>query len=395
MELPHPPPAARTATRPQPDLSSPPTPSSPFPSRPPSPTSRVSYAYPATEPPTPSIAQTSAPASRSASHSKNPLLKRRRSSQRKGVAGWFGRLLDGGKGDQKQENVEMEDRGRRRLSVGQVEAALDANRKEELRRAEQGSKASVTSREKIPWYKMTRQRAQLAVSFGMVALVGMNDSATGANLDSMQDHYRVSYDEISLVFLANTAGYFASSMSASFVLHHWGLQVSLAVACLGMCIGCIILSVAPPFPVFVCALAFMGFGGGMYDACITTVVSHEEDGILMSLLYSCFGIGATFSPLIIGAFVDKGYDWNRYYFMPLGIALILAVIGFFVFRGYETPPDETHDAPMSTAQAPEAAAAGQEGQVIHARAVMSAQERMKRALRIRAVWVGFLLIILA
>jgi len=29
----------------------------------------------------------------------------------------------------------------------------------------------------------------------------MNDSATGANLDSMQEHYNVSYDKISTVFL--------------------------------------------------------------------------------------------------------------------------------------------------------------------------------------------------
>jgi hypothetical protein len=33
------------------------------------------------------------------------------------------------------------------------------------------------------------------------------------------------------VFLANTAGYFLSSMSSSFMLHHFGLQTSLLVAC--------------------------------------------------------------------------------------------------------------------------------------------------------------------
>lgn len=32
------------------------------------------------------------------------------------------------------------------------------------------------------------------------------DSATGANLDSMREHYGVSYDLISLVFLAIVAG---------------------------------------------------------------------------------------------------------------------------------------------------------------------------------------------
>jgi MFS family permease len=91
----------------------------------------------------------------------------------------------------------------------------------------------------------------------------MNDSATGANLDSMQEFYGVSYDKISLVFLANTAGYFGSSMSASFVLHHWGLQAGLAIACVGMCIGCTMLAVAPPFGAFIASLVFLGFGSGM------------------------------------------------------------------------------------------------------------------------------------
>jgi hypothetical protein len=68
------------------------------------------------------------------------------------------------------------------------------------------------------------ERMQLVMSFAMIALVGLNDSATGANvrpclyggigrmlisrpqLDSMQEFYNVSYDQISLVFLSNVAG---------------------------------------------------------------------------------------------------------------------------------------------------------------------------------------------
>ncbi|GAA6003239.1 MFS transporter [Rhodotorula paludigena] len=383
----HPHAAAATASPP------PSSPSSPFPSRPPSPSSRVSYAYPST----PDIASTresstAPPSTRSASHSKNPLLKRpRRHGRRAEGQGWLAWLLGGVKGHGKASPQELElgeTRGRR-FSAGQAEAATPsaASARAAARAATTGSGA------KKGW--MTRERAQLAVAFAMIALVGMNDSATGANLDKMQEHYGVSYDKISTVFLSNTAGYFLSSISASFFLHHFGLQVSLLVASAAMSTGCVVLSVAPPFPVFVSMLLFMGFGSGMYDASITTIISHEEDGVLMSWLYSCFGVGAMISPLMIGAFVDKGYDWNRYYNMPLGFSLILAVIGFFTFRGYEVPPDEAHDATLATAQAPEGSAAPASGEVIHARAVMSAQQRMKRALKLPSVYVGFLLIICA
>lgn len=38
------------------------------------------------------------------------------------------------------------------------------------------------------------------------SLDGIQDSATGANLASMQEYYKVTYDYISLVFLSNVAG---------------------------------------------------------------------------------------------------------------------------------------------------------------------------------------------
>lgn len=70
-------------------------------------------------------------------------------------------------------------------------------------------------------------------------------------------------------------------------------------------------------------------------------------------------------------------------------------------RTDQPPPDEAHDAPLSTAQIPGSvsdthapqAQSQPQGEVIHARSKMSAQQRMKRALQIRAVWVGTVLII--
>lgn len=127
----------------------------------------------------------------------------------------------------------------------------------------------------------------------------------------MREYYGVTYDKISLVFLAQTAGYFLSSMAASPVVHHFGIQVSLGTACAGMATGCIMLSVAPPFGIFVASLIFLGFGSGMvrrflpalissrtdispsipqYDACITTIISHADSPSLMSFTYAFFGV---------------------------------------------------------------------------------------------------------
>ncbi|GAA5960836.1 hypothetical protein JCM21900_002299 [Sporobolomyces salmonicolor] len=394
MQLPSPPTAAYLASSTAAPLPTPPdsTVASPFGSTPPSPTAEEqSLAYPFSTAEQPSTVSSSAAASRSASRSKDPLFKRRRTAAGgRGPAwpwGWVQGLFKG----EKDEEIELRESRRRRLSVGQVEAALEAERRRT--RETVAELARTPSRKSVPLSKekswLTKEKAQLAVAFAMVGLVGMNDSATGANLDSMQAFYGVTYDKISIVFLANTAGYFVSSVSASFLAHHLGLNYSLLIASAAMCTGCITLSVAPPFAAFIIALAVLGFGSGMYDACLTTVVSHEEDGVLMSCMYACFGVGAMFSPLIIGGFIDRGWSWNRYYYAPLSLSIFLAILGCWVFRTYEAPPDESHDVPASVG------GSGVEGEVIHGRARTSAQERMKRALKIRAVWAGFFLIMLA
>ncbi|GAA5914521.1 hypothetical protein JCM8208_005378 [Rhodotorula glutinis] len=407
MSLPSPPTAAHLPKSPAARDDSPSSaPGSPFPSRPPSPSTghRTAYAYPQTPDlasayrPASSVRDPSAPASaatsRATSLSKDPLLKPRprrgsiRAQGAQGVSAWLRRALK--RDERDSQALELEERGRsRRLSGGQAERAAAAAEFG----AEHAASAVKVGGKKL---KMSRERAQFVCAFAMIALVGMNDSATGANLDSMQEHYNVSYDKISTVFLANTAGYFLSSISSPFLLHHFGLPTTLLVAAAAMSVGCVTLSVAPPFPVFATMLLFLGFGSGVYDASITTIVSHEEDGVLMSWLYSCFGVGAAISPIMIGAFVDKHIPWQKYYLMPLGISLLLALIGFFVFRGYEIPPDEAHDAALATVQAPEATTgASNSGEVVHARAVMSAQRRMKLCLRMPSVYVGFLLIICA
>lgn len=62
------------------------------------------------------------------------------------------------------------------------------------------------------------------------------------------------------------------------MLHHYGLQASLLVACAGMSLGCIVLSIAPPFPVFIVMLMFMGFGSGVSVATAGKASRLEADG---------------------------------------------------------------------------------------------------------------------
>lgn len=94
---------------------------------------------------------------------------------------------------------------------------------------------------------------------------------------------------------------------------------------------------------------------------------------------------------------------QRYYYIPLGISVLLCIAGLFVFSTCQSPsllPDSngtrTDTLPTHTDVPPaDEPTTTDDATTVHGRAQVGVQARMKRALRLRVVWAGFLLIILA
>ena len=82
---------------------------------------------------------------------------------------------------------------------------------------------------------------------------GANDSAPGALLPYMEDHYHIGYAIVSLIFISNAVGFIA----AAFFVYAWDHKLGRArvlMVCDALCIvAYVIMAVAPPFPVFALA----------------------------------------------------------------------------------------------------------------------------------------------
>ncbi|QRV90130.1 major facilitator superfamily transporter [Ceratobasidium sp. AG-Ba] len=173
-----------------------------------------------------------------------------------------------------------------------------------------------------------------------VFAVGLNDTATGANLPSMQEHYNLPYAVVSLVFLAGFGGYLVSCMLNSVLQNKIGTRWVLVLAGSLYAGGSLLISFTPPFPLVTVGLVLMGLGGGFYEACLTSVVSHFESSRFMNILYAFFGMGALVSPFIIGASAKAKVSWNLYYWFPFSLATIVTLCHFFLFKNYVIPSDE-------------------------------------------------------
>ncbi|CAA7261270.1 unnamed protein product [Cyclocybe aegerita] len=202
-----------------------------------------------------------------------------------------------------------------------------------------------------------------------VFAVGLNDSATGANIPSIQKHYGLSYEVVSLIFLAGVSGYLVSCMLNPVLQHRIGTCWILLIA--GVCYGggSLLIAFAPPFPLVIVGLTLAGLGGGFCDASLTSVVAHFDSNRFMNMLYVFFGVGALSSPFVIGGFLKANIPWNRYYWLQFAFEVVMIAFHFIIFRNYEIPCEEEHK--RTTARA-----------------------KFRQISKKRILWVGVVLIIL-
>ncbi|KAJ3974969.1 major facilitator superfamily domain-containing protein [Lentinula raphanica] len=175
-------------------------------------------------------------------------------------------------------------------------------------------------RRKVEWIRIF----QLALSFFVYAQAGMSDGSLGAQVDSLQIYYNLTFTVVSLIFLANAAGCF------------W---TTLAVASMANMVGSIIIVTLPPFPAFVVALFINGIGACIYDASFAAYTAHFDEGPAMSLLFAAFGVGALIAPLIVAAMLDHSVSWNMYYYVPLGLSILNIPLLWTIFRNYRLPKE--------------------------------------------------------
>lgn len=76
------------------------------------------------------------------------------------------------------------------------------------------------------------------------------------------------------------------------------------------CAGALIDAFKPIFPAYVFGVYLMGVGTGSMQTSATAVLSHFEDGPLMTLVYSNMALGSVISPFIIGAFLQYDIGWH-------------------------------------------------------------------------------------
>jgi fucose permease len=185
------------------------------------------------------------------------------------------------------------------------------------------------------WYPMMNRWRVLAaclIYFGN----GINDAVNGALIPSMEEHYSIGYAVVSLIFVANAAGFLLAAPTSNAIASALGRAKCLMLAEISMLAGYVMIVCTPPFPAVVVAYLFLGFGCALNLALNNVFCANLANStVVLGAAHGAYGIGGTVAPIMATAMVSHGILWSRFFFITIGLRIACFFFAGWAFRNYE------------------------------------------------------------
>ena len=163
---------------------------------------------------------------------------------------------------------------------------------------------------------------------------GWSDATPGAILPFIEDYYGITYAVVSLIWMANAAGFILIAMLSHKIQPWLGKRYSLVTGCICSCIMYALVSSGTHFAVIVVGFFFGGMGLAICLSQSNVFFTRMYDlSKYLSLFHGSYGLGATLSPLVATAMVNTGVKWHYFYLITLGFMLFNGVNFYFSFKG--------------------------------------------------------------
>ncbi|KAK3319134.1 major facilitator superfamily domain-containing protein [Apodospora peruviana] len=168
---------------------------------------------------------------------------------------------------------------------------------------------------------------------------GLNDSAPGALIPSMQAHYEIGYATVALIFVGQAVGFIAAAPFIDGVRERLGHSRAILFAQILMAAGYIPLLCTAPFPAIPVSFFLIGLAQST-NLAIANVFCADLQNCTSALgrMHGAYGIGGTVGPLIATSLVNAAggkEHWNWFYYLGLGLALCDGMFAAWAFWGYD------------------------------------------------------------
>ncbi|EPQ52641.1 MFS general substrate transporter, partial [Gloeophyllum trabeum ATCC 11539] len=177
-------------------------------------------------------------------------------------------------------------------------------------------------------------RWRLSAACLLSYLLGIQDSALGALIPSIEEYYHIGYALVAILFMTTAIGFVLASFVAQPAHSRFGRSACLVLGNGIMTVGYVIWTVCPrEYGPLVIAPLLIGAGEAWLLAQINLFASTTPNPTVYNgYVHGCYGIGGVSGPLIATAMVSKGIKWSNFYFIPLGLSVWNGVFSGIVFR---------------------------------------------------------------
>lgn len=165
---------------------------------------------------------------------------------------------------------------------------------------------------------------------------GLSDSAPGALLPYMEDHYHISYSIVSLVFVAQALGFLTAAFFNEMIKNKIGYAKTYALSEFLLVVAYAIIVATPPYPVVVFTYFLVGLAASANNALSNVFCANlASSTVVLGAAQGAYGLGGTIGPIIATLIVSRGAIWSKYYFLTLGTCMFGGIVSFWSFRGFE------------------------------------------------------------
>ncbi|KAJ5587347.1 uncharacterized protein N7459_003112 [Penicillium hispanicum] len=238
----------------------------------------------------------------------------------------------------------------------------------------------VPDRTTMHWKTKWRLLSVCLMQFGN----GMNDSAPGALIPYIENHYNIGYAVVSLIFVTNALGFISAAPLTHIIEHKLGRSKTYAFAMSLLAVAYVIIICQPPFPVVVACFYLLGLGIALSLALSNVYCANLGNGTTaLGFMHGAYGLGGTVAPLFATAMASNGIRWSFFYSITL--AVCLANIAFASWAFVQFDEQDARAEPQRTLHAPGQSSATE---VEH----LSRTQVLKKSIRNRTTLLGALFI---
>ena len=172
--------------------------------------------------------------------------------------------------------------------------------------------------------KKTPATGLILLAFIAFIALGLPDSLLGVGWPSMRAHFDVPLDALGMLLITGTAGYLVSSFNSGQLIARLGVGRLLAFSCALTGAALIGYTFVPAWWMMVALGVFTGLGAGAIDAGLNTYAAANFSPRVMQWLHASYGVGVTFSPLIMTFAISTLNTWRSGYHIVGIVQLALA-----------------------------------------------------------------------